>query len=277
MKEEFAKLNQETKPNLLEKLKTKFGKDFLIAISSMIAFVPLSTQESEAQAKIKPLTQKEIKIDIKTTKEFEEQKEFMLNWYSNRVISYTEFQKKFEEIKPKIIENLKKISLKEDTIPLFNDSGIRGIAMNKNDTLFVDLTKINDKTRNTAIVHELGHQVSPQIENKTQMPDWMIELINNAVKESAQKVKNIPQTWNTKDTALISKVNKYFRDPDEIYARICVLREIYFLPTQFIKINDLENVYSENNGVNIKSNWNINNLLGVIEPSSLIDLLNKLP
>ncbi len=286
------KFNQEKPSNqkveklgLIEGLKKKFGKDFLIAIMSTAAFSPLSAQKIEAQGKLKMPIQKEIKIDSLTKEEFEKQKEFFIHWFSFRNPSDEEFRKKFKEIQLKILENINKTVLKEDTTSIFGVAGIKGIAMQRNDTLFVDSKEMDEKRRHTGIVHELGHQAfSPKYNFETkkdssEMPDWVIDLINDAVEKSSVARLKVKTIWKISDTAVINKTMRYFKDPQEIYARICVLREKYnFLPYQVVTRDDLESVFEENGGRNEMKNWNINELLGVItDPDILADLLNKLP
>ena len=161
---------------------------------SMVAISPLSAQKVERQSKLKISTQNEIKIDSTVQKEFEKQREFYINWFSKRIVGYEEFHKKFEKIQPKILENLQKVVLKKNTASISNTLGIQGIAMQRNDTIFVDLKKMDEERRRTGIVHELGHQSFSHKYNfetkkdSTTMPNWMVDLIKDAVQKSSGDV-----------------------------------------------------------------------------------------
>ena len=161
---------------------------------SMVAISPLSAQKVERQSKLKISTQNEIKIDSTVQKEFEKQREFYINWFSKRIVGYEEFHKKFEKIQPKILENLQKVVLKKNTASISNTLGIQGIAMQRNDTIFVDLKKMDEERRRTGIVHELGHQAFSHKYNfetkkdSTTMPNWMVDLIKDAVQKSSGDV-----------------------------------------------------------------------------------------
>ncbi len=273
---EYKPITQEGNSSLLEKLKTKFGKDFLIAIASTMAFLPLSAQKSDTQNKTKLLTQNETKLDSSVQKEFEKQKKFMINWFSNRILIDDDLQTEFEKIKPKILENYKKVVLKEDTIPYFNHLNMKGIAMNRNDTVFLNLKVPSKKGQehHTTIVHELGHQALPIKNDKSEMPEWMVNLIKKALVPTEKLIIRNPDSNLVKEIA-------YLQEPGEVYARIFVLREKYNLqPNKVVKVEELEKIYIECSTKVVTegtTSRDINDLLGIIRMDSIVDLLNKLP
>ena len=200
----------------------------------------------------------ESNINPEMQKEFNEQRKFMINWYSNRVIQDVEFQKKFEEIKPHILKNLEKVYL-EPHLP-------KGVSIDdvdgqwRNDTIFVNPQR--DPQYSTTYSHELGHDAFPVKYNKEtfifdqEMPKWMINLINNYVEES-----RIDDRYLDAKTA---RAIENRRQSFEVYSSICSLRELYnFLPDQVISESDLEIVYSENDNYENKivKNQDVNKLI----------------
>lgn len=250
----------------------KIGKTTrnLVSAGLLISTSALVLDSNQASAQNVERTGIQLESVIKN--EFEEGKEFMTNWFSNRILD-DDVQKEFEKIKPKILENLKKVYLKEDTVPLYNPEGLKGIAMNKNDTVFIDLKVMKEKNHHTGVIHELGHQAFPQKNHENQMPKWMVNLIKNALTPTEDLLVQNADANATKQIA-------YLQDPDEVYARIIVLREKYhFLPNQTITEENLIKVYVENDSKTPggPKNWNVNQLLAIVRADAIVDLLNKLP
>lgn len=78
----------------------------------------------------------EIEIDLTIKKEFEKQKEFMVNWFSNRIIPDSDLQKKYEEIKPHILKNLEIVYLKQSTFTHSDGTPSNVSSIWRNDTIF---------------------------------------------------------------------------------------------------------------------------------------------
>ena len=179
--------SEEKKLNLVEELKKKFGKNFFIKVVVLAAFLSLSAQKGEAQNQSKTVIKNEIPVDAAIQKEFEDQKEFLVDWFSNRIIPDEDLQKKFEDAKPHILKNLETVFLKGDTLPF-------AIGMWHNDTISINAKLFNRQgdpfygTSKNTLVHELSHDAFPMKKSAggyhPDMPEWMLTIIQNAIEKS---------------------------------------------------------------------------------------------
>ncbi len=267
--EKFTNIDtNEKKPNIFEKFRKKFGNNLYLAIVVISSFA-ISPKEGVSQTNIDNIDtiKKSISVDEKAKLEFEKQKEFLISWYSNRKINNNKYQKKFEEIRPEVLERLKEVSV-------LKSSTIFGTAEWRNDTIFYDDAILNKPELNSAFTHEFSHDAfpanygdQPKKVFQTEMPSYMISMIANAIKKSGDE--------GLSDVALFTK---YYQRPEEVYARICAFRLVFDLKSnQNITLNELQEIIKKINNKEINDD-NSNLLLKTITDSnSLLSLLNNLP
>lgn len=259
----------ESEPNFIEQFRKKFGNNIYVAIAIISSFV-LSPKEASAQSNLNDKNKIENinnATENKAEIEFNKQKEFLITWFSNRKIENHKFQKKFEEIRPEVIERLKDVTLAES-------SNILGSAEWRNDTIFYDEAILNKPELTSAFTHELSHDAfpanygeQPRIVFHTEMPSYMISMIVSAIKKSGDK--------GLSDVAIFKK---YYQRPEEIYARICAFRVVFNLkPNKKISLHELKEIIEKINNKEINDDNSNTLLMTITDSNSLLNLLNNLP
>ena len=249
-----------TKLEKLKNLKEEVRKDFLILIAVSASLVA-STESAQAQNQGVDTNKTEIYKDME--KEFGLQKDFLVNWFKDRIIEDEEFNRKFDGDRENVLKRLEKVFLAETS----SWNGWR------NDTVFVNPEDFQKSEEKTIIIHELSHDAfpanygeQPKKELTESMPSWMVELIKRSIEISG-------------DSGLekVAVFKKYYQRPEEVYARICALRQKYSLnPKQKVSKEVMDKIIKENN--ENKNDSNIGALLMTIsDEGQLLYLLNNLP
>lgn len=185
-------------------------------------------------------------------------KQFIENWYKNRVIPDQDFQSLYEKDKPSLLEKIKNLpntKIVENIGELGNSGGgkyVNGQYMPKN-----NLILMKKDAPSWVETHELNHAAS---DVDSYMRTFHKDIINNEV---------IPK----KDaTGIYKNKYEYFTNPDEMHSRIMVLRQAAGIkPDQFVTPEYLDNFMKNYKG----NNSNINDLLKLSKgKEGLLNLLN---
>jgi hypothetical protein len=210
-------------------------------------------------------------LDQKARIEFQKQKSQMVYWFSNRKIEDRKYQKEYRKIRNQVLKRLKKTNLirvERGSI----DNG-NGIGQWKADTIYYTDDIFNETEWTTTFTHELSHDAFPVIrvpESKFRcdMPQWMIDLIDEAIKNSTYiDLGKENRSWN-----------EYFYRSEEIYANICSFRLVFNLkPKQVISMDQLHLFVVDILSGKI-TNVDSENLIVIINDHNfLLKLINSLP
>jgi len=102
--------------------------------------------------------------------EFTKQKEFLINWYTQRQIKNKAWMRMYEKEKMKILERLENVNLQATT-------DIAGAAFYKNDTVFLDPRYFSDPANKTMPAHEISHDAFPHNPNKIVTREELLKII----------------------------------------------------------------------------------------------------
>jgi hypothetical protein len=262
--------SNEKKTSVIEQLKRKFGNNLYIALAIIASFVS-SPKESSAISYSNSnhlIEQKDSTNENKAKLELQKQKDFLVSWFSNRIIDNNKAEKNFKKDLPSILNRLRDVTL-------VKSSNLLGSAEWTNDTVFYQDEVLNKPGLNSAFTHELSHDAFPanygnnssKEKFHTEMPEWMTSIIVDAIKKSGDE--------GLSDVYIFKK---YYQRPEEIYARVCALRyKNDFKPNQIINKEDLEKIIEQNKEGQSPDD-NVKSLLMTITNNeSLLKLLNNLP
>jgi len=181
----------------------------------------------------------------------EEDKKWLQNWYTNRVIPNIDIQNLYLEDKdiykdrmttPPPIENVENID---------NNPYITGRYDSKENKIF-----LTPKSEKNTHLHELTHY-------SDSFPSAMRTVHQNVVNQNIAPKEGVSGVYKDK--------YEYFTDPDEVHARIQVLRkEAGIKPNQEVTPDFLNNFLKSYNG----EDENINDLLNIADPPHLLEMLN---
>jgi hypothetical protein len=186
-------------------------------------------------------------------------KEFLTNWYKNRVIPDNDIQAAFEKDKPLLMDRLNNLPSTK-IVDVFERAGNSGID-NKNVNAQYDprqrLILMKKNTPSWVETHELNHAI-----NDINSYTWNAhkDIVNNEI---------VPR----KDAKGVYRDKyEYFTNPDEVHSRIMVLRQAAGIkPDQVVTEEYLDNFMKNYKG----DNSNINDLLNLSKgKEGLLNMLN---
>lgn len=198
---------------------------------------------------------------------FEQQKNWIIKWFSDRKIENPKYNRKYNSIRFDVLNRLKNTNLVQ-----VESKDIEGIAEWKEDTIYYTPAVIKYPEYNSVFAHELGHDAFPVIRSfdgniKNDMERWMIKLITESISNSDN---------GSFYRYYLSK--KYYHQPEEIYARICAFRFACKLePNQNLSLSDLAILSSKIQSREIDDDNSKDLLMLVDDPRELLKLLNNLP
>lgn len=197
------------------------------------------------------------KKDIKKTPTVEElkissDKAWLQDWYGNRKIPNEQIQEKYLDSKYDYNERARSIPKVTKKEIIDNNPNLTG--QYNPDTGELSLTP---KAKPYVFTHEANHYIT---DIDTPMNDIHKQLVDSGKKNKA----------DIKDPEYQKNYN-YLNDPDEVHARIQVLRkEAGIKPDQVVTPQDLNTFFKTYKG----DNGNINDLYKTMKPDGLLNLLN---
>ena len=186
-------------------------------------------------------------------------REFLTNWYQNRVIPDNEIQKLYAEDKPSLLEKMKNFPSTEIVKNIYTkgNSGANSKDVTGQYMPSTNLILMKKNAPSWTETHELNHAIN---DVDSYMRTVHKDIINNEI---------IP-----KDEAKGVYKNKYeyFTNPDEVHSRIMVLRQAAGIkPNQTVTPEYLDNFIKNYKG----DNSNINDLLNLSKgKEGLLNMLN---
>jgi len=190
----------------------------------------------------------------------QDNKEFLTNWYKNRVIPDQQIQSLYEKDKPSFLDKMKNLPTTQ-IVSNINTLGNSGSEDNKNVTAQYNpsnnLILMKKGAPSWTETHELNHAIN-DIDSYTRTIHKDIinnEMIPKKLAEGVYKDKY-----------------DYFTNPDEVHSRIMVLRQAAGIkPDQFVTPEYLDNFMKNYKG----DNSNINDLLNLSKgKEGLLNMLN---
>jgi len=183
-----------------------------------------------------------------------EDKDWLQNWYQNRVIPDEVIQNEYFLPQQKDYVNRAK-NLKDpkvvDQVTSPDGMPVEGVTRANGD---IELSK---NSAPHVQLHEMAHSIN-------KYPFLMRDIHESVVKQNIAPIEGI----NNED---VKKYYDYFSDPEEVHARIQVLRkEAKIKPDQKVTPEFLQNYLKTYKG----GNSNINDLLNIADEPHLLEMLN---
>ena len=213
--------------------------------------------EQQLQAQQKPILQQEIVEGVQyqpIQQNFQKggeknDTEWLKNWYQNRIIPNQDIQNLYEEDKDSYVNRLQTppTTIKTDIID--NTPQITGRYDGKN-------ILMTPNASDNVYLHELTHY-------SDDFPSAMRTAHGEIVRQNAAPKEYTQGIYNEK--------YDYFTDPDEVHARIQVLRKKAGIkPDQNVTPEVLDNFLKGYKG----EDENINDLLNIADPPHLLEMIN---
>ena len=178
-------------------------------------------------------------------------KDWLTNWYANRVIPNERLQELYLEDKDIYNERMKNVPTVTNVESIDNNPYITGRYNSENGQILM-----TPKSRDNVYLHEVTHY-SDDFPSAMRTVHNQVVGLNKAPKELTQGIYN--------------EKYDYFTDSDEVHARIQVLRkEAGITPEQNVTKEYLDKFLKDYKG----DNENINDLLNIADPPHLLEMLN---
>ena len=178
-------------------------------------------------------------------------KDWLTNWYANRVIPNERLQELYLEDKDIYNERMKNVPTVTNVESIDNNPYITGRYNSENGQILM-----TPKSRDNVYLHEVTHY-SDDFSSAMRTVHNQVVGLNKAPKELTQGIYN--------------EKYDYFTDSDEVHARIQVLRkEAGITPEQNVTKEYLDKFLKDYKG----DNENINDLLNIADPPHLLEMLN---
>ena len=183
----------------------------------------------------------------------DEDQEWLKNWYSNRVIPNKDIQKEYLKIKPSYLENVNTLPT-----PQYVDSSEIGGAKGAYRGGKEAYLKIAKGVEPTVKVHEMTHGVT-NTGGDTIYEGEAYDSIHYNLRPKVETPDWIKENYG------------YYTDPDEVTARLQVLRKQYnFKPDEEITPERVKDI----RGKRQETDFNINQLLDMYNDEGLSKVLN---
>ena len=178
-------------------------------------------------------------------------KDWLTNWYANRVIPNEEIQNMYLEDKDIYGERTKNVPAVTNVESIDNNPNITGQYNGESGQILM-----TPQAQDNVYLHETTHY-------SDDFPSAMRTVHNNVVGQNKAPKELTQGIYNEK--------YDYFTDPDEVHARIQVLRkEAGITPEQNVTKEYLDKFLKDYKG----DNENINDLLNIADPPHLLEMLN---
>lgn len=198
------------------------------------------------------------KIKVKN-KSLDSSKDFLKNWYQNREIKDSYIQGAFDLDKPSILKNFQNIP-EYQTVPSIGKKDLYGGKITGRYNPELNKIFITKDAPSHVKTHELTHFLNMREGGGDYMRTIHKDIVNNEI---------LP-----KSELGIAYKNKYeyFSNPDEVHARIMVLREkAGFKPNEVVTPERLEEFLKTYKG----DNDNINDILNISRgKEGILNMLN---
>lgn len=184
----------------------------------------------------------------------DEDKKWLQDWYSNRIIPDKQQNEDFAQVKPKYLENLKNLPS-----PTYVENNTLGGAEGDYKGGINPILRLTKGSRPSTKLHEYTHAVT-----NTGGSSFYDDMVSDTIHLQANSKNDVKDLW-TKDNY------NYLVDPDEISARLQVLRKSYnFNPTEEITPERIKQIRENRK----ESDPNIKNLLDLYKDENLSKVLN---
>ena len=186
-------------------------------------------------------------------------RDFLTNWYKNRVIPDDYIQAGYEKDKPSILEKIKNLPSTQivKNIDTIGNSGDKTKNVTGQYNPRTNLILMKKNAPSWTETHELNHAI-----NDTD--SYMRTIHKDIVKNEIMPKKDAKGVYKEK--------YEYFTNPDEVHSRVMVLRQAAGIkPNQKITPEFLDNFIKNYKG----DNSNINDLLNLSKgKEGLLNMLN---